>query len=468
MQLTSLLRTAAKLAVLSALLLPLFPTAQAQTETVLYNLCSIGACFDGASPIGSLTADRYGNFYGTTQSGGSGGCVFVVCVGGAVFQLSLEPASGCPSGLNIGNGWCETVLYNFCSVGYGWPYCPDGEAPYANLTLVPPESHYDTSVGTFYGTTYNGGVGAGCTDSNGCGIAFELSPEPLPTGFGCPSGTNLGNGWCETVLYNFCSLNGCDDGTYPSSGLARDSSGNLYGTTQNGVFELYQSGGVWYETMIYSVFTNSGGLAIDAAGNLYGADAYSNIFKLSRDFFGFWIPTNIYTYTGSPKDGVYPGGTPAVDSAGNVYGTTEQGGAGTKACASGCGTVWKLTLVTTGKEAGTYKERILHSFTSEKTGYYPQAGVTLDSSGNIYGTTTVGGNYATQCVYPNLGNGCGTVFELAVSGETYKYKLLWSFNGTDGEFPFDNPTLDSSGNLYGTTYEGGASYNGGAVFEVTP
>jgi uncharacterized repeat protein (TIGR03803 family) len=447
-------------------LLPSVQTAQAQTETAVYGFCSISGCYDGAFPSGSLTADRYGNFYGTTQFGGIESCAINgdSCVGGAVFQLSPEPAAGCPSGFTIGNGWCETVLYNFCSAG-AWPDCTDGETPHANLTLVPPSGHYSTSVGTFYGTTYSGGTGSGCTDSGGCGIAFELTPEPLPFR-GCPSGSNLGNGWCETVLYHFCSLAGCADGTYPASALVRDSAGNLYGTVPSGVYELYEAGGVWYEAMIYSVETNSGGLAIDAAGSLYGADANQHVFKLSRDSSGYWFATNIHTFTGPPKDAYDPFGTPVVDSAGNVYGTTAIGGAGTTACATGCGTVWKLIPLTTGKTAGTYTERILHSFTSEKTGYYPEAGVTLDSSGNIYGTTMIGGKYSTQC-QDLLGSGCGTVFKLAKTDLGYAYKLLWSFNSTDGAFPFDNPVLDSSGNLYGTTYEGGA-VGGGAVFEVKP
>ncbi|HSY93135.1 MAG TPA: choice-of-anchor tandem repeat GloVer-containing protein [Candidatus Binatus sp.] len=460
MQLKSLLRTAATLAVFSVPLLPSVQTAQAQTETVLYSFCSVGFCYDGAAPGGSLTPDRYGNFYGTLASGGTAACAYYACVGGAIFQLSPEPAAGCPSGFNQGSGWCETVLYSFCSpYAYYYQDCPDGASPISNLTLAPPLGHFSTAVGTFYGTTSNGGTGCS-SDPNGCGIAFELSPEPLPIGFGCPSGTNLGNGWCETVLYNF--------DTYPSGGLVRDSSRNLYGITQNGVFELSPNGSSWTEAMIYPVPTNGGGLAIDASGNLYGEDNNQNVFKLSRNSSGVWVATNIHTFTGVP-DGYNPTGAPAVDSLGNVYGTTANGGSGTLNCVYGCGTVWKLTPVKTGTLAGTYTKRILHSFTGEKTGYYPGSGVTLDSSGNIYGTTTTAGKYLTPCQNTNNVNiGCGTIFELAKSTTGYTFKLLWSFNNTDGGFPYDNPVLDSAGNLYGTAFQGGASYNGGVVFKLNP
>jgi hypothetical protein len=469
MQRISLLSTAATLAAFSVLFLIPFQTAQAQTESVLYNFCSVSVCVDGSAPSGTLTGDRYGNFYSTAQSGGIGACDFF-CFGGAVFQLSPEPAAGCPSGFNPGNGWCETPIYNFCSpYGYNYyPDCPDGVSPTSNLTLVPPPSHFSTAVGTLYGTTYGGGTGTGCSDPNGCGIAFELSEVPLPSGV-CPSGSNPGSGWCETVIYNFCSLNsGCTDGNYPSGNLVRDSSGNLYGMVENGVFELSPNGSGWTEAVIYSTFTNGGGLAIDGSGDLYGEDGNQNVFKLSRNSSGVWVPTNIHTFTGVP-DGLYPSGAPVLDSAGDVYGTTANGGTGTLNCTSGCGTVWKLTPVTKGKLAGTYTKKILHSFTTAKTGYYPGAGVTLDSSGNIYGTTATGGKYGALCPNANDVNiTCGTIFELAKTATGYTFKVLWSFDYTDGGFPFANPILDSSGNLYGTTNGGGASYDGGTVYKVIP
>jgi uncharacterized repeat protein (TIGR03803 family) len=469
MQRTPLLSAAATLAALSVLFLIPFQRAQAQTETVLYNFCSGGICYDGAAPGSTLTGDRYGNFYSTAQSGGNGACAFLSCLGGVVFQLTPEPTAGCPSGFNLGVGWCETPIYNFCSPYgyYYWPDCPDGSSPTSKLTLVPPVSRYSTAVGTLYGTTTGGGAGAGCGDPNGCGIAFALSEVPLPSGV-CPSGSNPGNGWCETVIYNFCSQSGCDDGSYPGGALVRDSSGNLYGTNENGVFELSPSGSGWTEALIYSTFTSDGGLAIDGSGNLYGEDGNQNVFKLSRNSSGVWVATNIHTFTGAP-DGLNPTGALVVDSTGDVYGTTFNGGSGTLNCTAGCGTVWKVTPVTTGKLAGTYTKKILHSFTAAKTGYNPGAGVVLDSSGNLYGTTATGGKYGALCPTSNNVNvTCGTIFELAKTTTSYTFKLLWSFNGADGGLPYANPVLDSSGNLYGTTSAGGANYNSGTVFKLTP
>jgi hypothetical protein len=477
MQTTSLLRTAVKSAVLSALLMLLLQTGQAQTGTVLYNFCSVASvtfpCLDGGGPSGSLMVDGFGNFWGNAPNGGNGqtwnnpnG------VGsGTVFLLSPEPAAGCDSGTSTGGGWCENVIYNFCSSsGSSWEHCPDGAFPYANLLFVVNGGHFALHTTSFYGTTSAGGNGGPppvlptAPPLFGAGTVFEISPQGQP----CPSGSNQGYGGCETVIYNFCSVNtdyNCEDGDTPNSGLVRDSTGNLYGTVsgilsgQSGVFELSPNGsGGWTEALIWGGSTNGGGLAIDAAGNLYGADVNQDIFELNRDG-SFWNETILHTFKGSPKDGLNPVGTPVVDSAGNIYGTTAKGGS------KDLGTVWKLSPVTEGEDAGTYKEEILHSFTSKTTGYAPAAGVTLDSSGNVYGTTATGGKYLTEC--KDNGNiGCGTVFELALSDKAYKYKLLWSLNETDGEFPFDNPILDS-GNLYLTTI-GGGTHSYGTVFEVKP
>ncbi len=250
------------------------------------------------------------------------------------------------------------------------------------------------------------------------------------------------------------------DAGSPSDGLVIDSSGNLYGTTFTGgngnasVYELSPNGsGGWAKQIVYSVAMNNGGgtgLAIDAGGNLYGFDANEDVFKLTFAD-GVWTPTNIHTFAGSPKDGLGPADSPTLDSSGNVYGATLAGGS------KDFGTVWKLIPVTKGKNAGTYEEKILHSFTSNKTGYNPEGGVTLDSSGNIYGTTVFGGKFDN-----------GTVYELALSGSTYKDKLLWSFDETDGNWPYARPILDSSGNLYGMTSGGANGSPFGAVYEVIP
>ena len=417
------------LALLSTLLLVALPPAYAQPEIVLYNFCSQPKCVDGENPASGLVLDGAGNFYGTTQLGGAN-------VDGTVFELSP----------NEGGGYSETVLYSFCSL----QKCTDGSYPDSYVTF--------DGQGNLYGTTYYGGLFASGPYS-GYGLVFELSPEP---GGGCPSGSNQGNGWCETVLYSFMST---PDGAFPFSGLTWDTNGNLYGTTYGGgsgmgtVYVLSPNGGGgWSEQVIY----DSGGYAgliVDGSGNLYGADHLENghIFKLSPNGSGGWNTSILHTFKAGRTDGSDPEGTPVLDSAGNVYGTTFSGGA-----TRGMGTVWKLTL---GPD-GEYTEEILHNFIWSY-GSNPKAGVVLDSSGNIYGTTAFG-IHKTPCY-----DGCGTVFELAASGSGYEWTFLRSFVGTDGGNPIGSLILDD-GNLYGTTYGGGTSSNCpgtggcGVAFELNP
>jgi uncharacterized repeat protein (TIGR03803 family) len=441
----SLARIAAAAIVLSALGSIALPKMQAQSESVLYNFCSISGCNDGGLPNGPLTVGWYGNFYGATQEAFTNY--------GVVFGLYPEPAGGCDTGSNAGNGWCEFVLYSFCSIAL----CADGAEPKGNVAYL--NAHFNRP-GNLYGTTSGGGANLSslcvtASGGTGCGTVFEIFSEPL-TPPGCPSGSNQGNGgWCETVLYNFCSLSNCADGIFPSGNLVEDSAGNLYGTVANGVFELSPNGGGgWNETLIYQPSISvQPGLAIDAAGALYGA-TLEYVFKLSLSQ-DTWVAQNIHTFSGG-SDGRIPNGPPAVDSAGNVYGTTYDGGSRNH------GTVWKLIPVSTGQNEGTYSETIVYSFTGEETGQYPGGGVTLDSSGNIYGTTTNGGG--KEC---SLSDGCGTVFKLRLSGTTYKYKLLGSFDSTDGAFPYSSPIFGSSGDLYGVTF-GGGSEGYGTLYELTP
>jgi len=398
---------ALSLSLLSALLLIAARPAQAQTESVLYNFCSAANCTDGSHPQSRLTSDGQGNFYGTTETGGTFGP-------GTVFELSPDGSGG----------WNETVLYSFTGGA-------DGGYPEFSYVIF-------DSGGNLYGTTFNGGA-------TGDGVVFELSP--------------VGGGWTETVLYSFA--NGTD-GAYPVNGLIRDTAGNLYGTTYQGgntagtVFELSPSGGSWTEQLIYSFSSsapdNEAGLTMDSSGNIFGASA-STVFELSPNGSGGWNPTVIHTFPSAPKDGSSPQGTLVLDAAGNLYGTTTKGGA------KDYGTVYKLSLGTNGK----WKEKILHSFTgATKDGSEPWAGIVFDAAGNIYGTSVLGGN-------GNCDSGCGTVFELValVGTGSYKEKVLWSFNAKDGALPYSSLILDSAGNLYGTTGSGGQSGDG-VVFEVNP
>jgi uncharacterized repeat protein (TIGR03803 family) len=390
-----------KLAVLSALLV-IVSSAEAQTETILYNFTD-GS--DGGYPNARLTFDGKGNIYGTTYSGGDFGY-------GTVFELSPKH----------GGGWTEKVLYSFCSA----PNCTDGATPYFSYVM------FDSS-GNLYGTAKYGGA-------NQDGVVFKLS--------------SVKGKWKETVLYNFCSQTECADGSNPVNGLLMDSAGNLYGITLSGgtgvagtVFEVSPSGGGWTEQVIYNVATSNAGLTMNTTGHIFGVGS-STVFELSPNGGGGWNPTVIYTFTSTSN----PQGTPVLDAAGNLFGTTTGGGS------HGGGTVYELTL---GKK-GKWTRKNLYSFSCEDAnGCNSWAGVVLDTSGNIYGTALVAGKK----------EGYGNVFELVapVGTGSYEYDVLFGFYDPDpeGEYPYGGLILDGAGNLYGTTIAGGSDY-GGVVFEVTP
>jgi uncharacterized repeat protein (TIGR03803 family) len=158
--------------------------------------------------------------------------------------------------------------------------------------------------------------------------------------------------------------------------------------------------------------------------------------------------TVLHTFKGAPTDGEAPFGQLIRDSAGNLYGTTNSGGAGK--CTSGCGTAFMLNKA--GKEVGLY------SF-GGKNGGYPLAGLFRDSAGNFYGTTTGGGANCYGMGYP----GCGTVFKLSKTG---KETLLYSFAGTPDGYTHEALLVGGDGSLYGTTLLGGASGGYGTVFKL--
>jgi uncharacterized repeat protein (TIGR03803 family) len=358
---------------------------------------------DGGDPGYTLTADGAGNFYGTTYGGGLGQGFNGH---GTVFELS-------PNGVG---GWNEAVVYTFTGGADG------GQPAYSGLIF--------DGVGNLYGT-------ACCGGANGHGVVFELRPA--------------GNNWTETVLYSFADGT---DGASPFGSLIIDKAGNLYGTTLQGgigehgiVFELSPSGSGWTEQVISNVSpTYFGGLTLGASGNIFGGiKGGSEAGELAPNGASGWEPALIHTFIGAPNDGSDAQGTVVLDQAGNLYGTTSAGGA------ENYGTVYKLSPKKTGK----WTEKILYSFKGGTDGNSPAAGVVLDATGNIYGVTEDGGQY-----------GLGTVFALVPDGSgSYKEKVLWSFNGTDGKQPYYPMILDS-GNLYGTVPFGGAS-GWGAVFEVT-
>ena len=203
------------------------------------------------------------------------------------------------------------------------------------------------------------------------------------------------------------------------------------------------------------------GLVRDASNNLYGTTnaggAYANgtVFELSHKGQS-WTETVLHSFDNNGTDGYGPEAGVILDTSGNLYGTTVYGGAFTSACSgSSCGTVFELSPGGQG-----WTETVLHSFNDDGTdGWWPYAGLLLDASGNLYGTTGYGGSGA---------GGYGTVFELSPTKGGWTERILHNFNdnGQDGLLPMAGLVFDKSGNLYSTTYSGGAGY--GTVFEVIP
>ena len=197
------------------------------------------------------------------------------------------------------------------------------------------------------------------------------------------------------------------------------------------------------------------GLILDSAGNAYGAAefggayGYGVVFELSPNGGNRWTERILYEFKGEPGgDGATPHASLVFDSAGDLYGTTVNGGFSGN-CNGGCGVVFKLTPAS----QGLWAETVLHRFTGRTDGATPYAGVILDAAGNVYGTTNTGGS-----------SGSGVVYELT-SG-TWDETVLHSFAGKpDGMNPFAAPTFDAAGNLYGTTYFGGR-HNHGSVYKL--
>jgi uncharacterized repeat protein (TIGR03803 family) len=346
--------------------------------------------------------------------------------------------------------WTEKLLHSFNDT--------DGALPRAGLIF--------DAAGNLYGTTSEGGAYS-------WGTVFELTPAG-------------GGNWTETVLHSFCSPTDCTDGAYPYAGLIFDAAGNLYGTTVGGgtyaycsdgygcgtVFELTPTaGGGWTEQVLYNFGNGTDGvnpydgLIFDAAGKLYGTTpnggtyGYGTVFELTPTESGGWTETVLHSFCSQTDctDGEAPQADLIFDTLGNLYGSTTNGGT------YGGGTVFELTP--TG--GGGWTEKVLHSFCSQTDctdGEAPQAGLIFDTLGNLYGSTTAGGTYTSNCNY-----GCGTVFELTpTGGGAWTEQVLHSFgNGTDGYYPFAGLIFDAAGNLYGTTWAGG-TYGWGTVFELTP
>ena len=422
---TSTLYTATIALAFAALLMVAHPV-QAQTYTVLY---AFKGAPDGVNPESGLLRDKEGNLYGTTSGGGDH-----ICKNSATYS--------CGTVFKVDSSGQEAVLYSFNQ--------RHGTNPWGSLV--------QDEQGNLYGTTPVGGR----FDQ---GTAFKLNPAGE-----------------ETVLHNF---NHGAGGFELLSRLARDSSGNLYGTTFRGgnstdegvVFRLDNLG---KETVLYTFGkafgSPSAGVLRDSTGTLYGTafggkvtdycqgDPCGVVYKVDDAGIG----TIFYEFDGS--DGMWPGyGGLIMDEAGNLYGTTPYGGdSGCSEEGYGCGLVFKLDP--------KGNETVLYRFTGGKDGGFPWGGLARDSQGNLYGTTNVGGNVDLPACYNEVsGNGCGVVFKLDPSGnETTLYAFT---GGTDGGGPNRDLIRDAAGNLYGTTVYGGdlssdcpQQYQAGCgvVFKVTP
>lgn len=269
-----------------------------------------------------------------------------------------------------------------------------------------------------------------------------------------------------SVLHNFT---GGADGYEPFSGVTIAPSGSLYGTTVYGgtgnagtVFKLTPHDSSWIFSPLYEFTGGSdganplGGVVIGPDGALYGTtygggSGYGTVFELRppatfcRSVLCHWNETVLYAFTVAP-DGEYPHGEDlAFDQAGNIYGTTTDGGV------YGYGTTFELT-----PSGGGYTESIIHIFGSGTDGTNPESGLLLDTAGNLYGNTLMGGT-----------GGAGTVYQLMPSDGGWLENVLVNFDTIDGSTPFGNLIIDASGNLYGATNAGGQNGEG-VVYKLTP
>ena len=372
------------------------PAARAQTFSVLHRF--MGA--DGCNPIAGPTIDRSGNLYGTTSGcGGGAGTVFKLTHAGGgwilntlySFSAGNDGASpwaglvfgpdgalyGTTSGRNV-NGlygtvfmlrpannpchsvlcpWNVTVLYAFSDSSGGW------EPGYGNVVF--------DAAGNIYGSTVTGGA-------NGAGTVYKL--------------THSNGNWTESVLYNFSTSD--NGGAFPYGGVVLDSAGNVYGTAETGgiygggvLYRLTQSGSSWTETVLHSFAIGDGydplsRPILDQQGNLYGTTSRGpgdqsggTVYQLGASGGTYSVLTALPALPGTNG----PVAALTMDAAGNLYGTSQQGGS------NGYGSVFKLTY-----SGGSWIYTDLHDF-NQQDGAYPYGSVALDAQGNLYGTTYSGG-----------------------------------------------------------------------------
>jgi uncharacterized repeat protein (TIGR03803 family) len=394
-------RGSARLALILVLALSV-PAAAKTKFRLLYNFTGSS---DGGYPVlfAALARDSRGYLFGPAAGGTGRGCNPGPC--GVAFEMHKDSAGR----------WHETVVFNFSDYGRYWPDgpfavdsrgdlygCTGNYGPMFELTPGAPHWNFNPiwssgcigavglildSAGNLYGEFGNATTG---------GVS-ELSPTS--------------NGWVYTNLFEFCQQLGCGDN--PLAPFSWDSKGNLYGTTYDGgdprcnncgvAFQMTPNGdGTWTYHVLHRFINGNdgsrpyGSLTVDASGAAYGTTTYGgpygngNVFKLTPGKNGQWKLTVVYGFPNPYKQGFAPGNNLVFDKAGNLYGT-----AGSVVCGGACGLVFKLSP----QKSGGWSYTMLHQFTGPD-GNYPN-GLTMDSQGNLYGTTQAGGKY-----------GYGVVFEI--------------------------------------------------------
>lgn len=405
------------------------PSAQAQTYTVLHAFRAT----DGALPYATPTMDKGRNVYGTTYNYVKG------YNWGTVWRVAFH-----------GSGWTFSELLAF----------PGGYAsyPFGGVTFGPDGALYGGTEGSF-----------------GKGVIYRVAPPPTFCG-------SVSCSWSYTELYQYA---GSGDGVYMEGDLVFDAAGNIYGTSYGGgqygggtVFKLTPTGGGWTKTVLHDFgngIDGSGpwsGLVFDKAGNLYGTTreggnltctykyGCGTVYRLTPSG-DSWTESVIYYFHGQ-SDGSAIYAPLIVDDAGNLYGSASAQGP------NNGGTVFELS-----PSGGGWTFNLLYAF--DYSGYAPWPGphgkLVMDPTGDLYGVTSLDGG-------ENGGENSGTIFKLAPSSGAYVYSTLYTFcsqpSCIDGYGPLGGLARDANGNLYGTTSSGGdtgpacGNEGCGVVFKFTP
>ena len=384
---------------------------------------------------------------------------------GSSYQDGTHPMGGLIKD-NAGNFYGAAVQGGQSGIGAVFEFTPGSSggtysAIYSGAGVYLPSSLYMDSLGNLY-----------ATDVIATGAVIEISK-------------GIDGNWILTNTYGFT---GVYDGAIPSSPVIVDAAGNVYSTTLNeGAYgagtidELTTADNQWLENTLLAfgggVAANAGhpnALIMDSAGDLYGTTQGGGganggggvLFRLHNTSKGLAYSV-IHAFQGGPNDGGSPSGNLVFDAAGNIYGTA---GGGLQPSGSCCGGVYKITR--SGKIAWLYV------FQGGADGAGPESGVVFDKSGNLYGTTLTGGGGNPDYCGSGYGQGCGVVFKLtppsAGGSAAWTESVLHTFTGgTDGDGNRATGSLafDEAENIYGTTYGGGDGWGihgDGILYELTP